>query len=53
MISYRFGSIEHTLVENGTIEEILYRRGIQEHICDVLEGGEEAFNKRKNKYNFT
>ena len=24
---------------------------IQQHICDILEGGEKAFEKRKNKYN--
>ena len=23
---------------------------IQQHICDILEGGEIAFEKRKNKY---
>lgn len=24
---------------------------IQQHICDILEGGEKVFEKRKNKYN--
>lgn len=24
--------------------------GIQQHICDILEGGIPAFEKRKNKY---
>lgn len=52
MFEYVSGAIEHTFIEDDSIEEVLYRRGIQEHICDVLEGGEEAFNKRKNKYNF-
>ena len=49
---YVSGGIEHTINEDDSIEETLHKRGIQEHICDVLEGGKEAFNKRKNKYNF-
>ena len=24
---------------------------IQQHICDILEGGEKVLEKRKNKYN--
>ncbi|WP_010519684.1 TrlF family AAA-like ATPase [Croceivirga radicis] len=49
---YVSGSIENTVPEDDSIEEVLYKRGIQEHICDVLEGGPEAFDKRKKKYNF-
>lgn len=49
---YISGSIENTIEEDETIEEVLYNRGVQEHICDVLEGGPEAFDKRKKKYNF-
>ncbi|MDJ0644490.1 MAG: hypothetical protein QNJ57_00765 [Flavobacteriaceae bacterium] len=49
---YVSGSIENTMNEDNSIEEVLYKRGIQEHICDVLEGGPEAFDKRKKKYNF-
>ncbi len=29
---------------------ILFKRGIRQHVCDVLEGGEEAFEKREIKY---
>ena len=49
---YISGSIENTSKEDLAINEILYKRGIQEHICEVLEGGREAFDKRKRKYNF-
>lgn len=49
---YVTGSIEHTKVLDDSITESLYKRGIQEHICEILEGGKEAFEKRKNKYNF-
>lgn len=49
---YVTGAIEHTKTEDKSISEVLYKRGVQEHICDVLEGGKEAFEKRKRKYNF-
>lgn len=48
---YVSGSIEHSF-KDKSVPEILYCQGIQEHICDILEGGEEAFMKRKNKYRF-
>lgn len=49
---YVSGSIENTKEEDIEVNEVLYMRGIQEHICEVLEGGREAFDKRKKKYNF-
>jgi predicted ATPase len=49
---YVSGSIEYSKAEDNTIAEVLHKRGIQEHICDILEGGPEAFDKRKKKYNF-
>ena len=52
---YRTGSIEDDLPvydDSGTIiDGILNAQGIQQHICDILEGSEKAFAKRKNKYN--
>ena len=52
---YREGSIEDNLPvcdDSGkTIPGLLNSQGIQQHICDILEGGEKAFAKRKNKYN--
>ncbi|MGB4659378.1 MAG: hypothetical protein WBI07_09365 [Mobilitalea sp.] len=51
---YRSGSIEndYPIYKNdGSIEcGILNNQGIQQHICDILEGGIKAFEKRKNKY---
>lgn len=51
---YRSGSIESDYPiykEDGKKEDgILNQQGIQQHICDILEGGIEAFEKRKNKY---
>lgn len=51
---YRSGAIENTQKTcpsvNGTTAGILYSRSIQEHICDILEGGKQAFDLRKRKY---
>lgn len=47
---YVSGSIEN-MYENGDEECYLYSKGIKEHICDILEGGEESFRKRQKKYN--
>ena len=51
---YRSGSIENNLPvfdENGNIDKgVLNSQGIQQHICDILEGGPVAFEVRKNKY---
>ena len=51
---YRSGSIENNTVvknEDGSIKNgILNQKGIQGHICEILEGGKEAFNVRKDKY---
>lgn len=52
--TYRFeyvgGSLENTFL-NINEKKILYKQGIQEHVCEILEGGEAAFEKRKQKYN--
>ena len=51
---YRTGSIEDNNpsfdLAGNPLGGVLNEHGIQEHICDVLEGGEKAFNLRKNKY---
>lgn len=51
---YRSGAIENNKAVfkvDGNVEDgILNSRGIQQHICDILEGGEKAFELRKKKY---
>lgn len=51
---YRSGAIENNrplYTVDGDVElGILNSQGIQQHICDILEGGERAFELRKNKY---
>lgn len=49
---YINGSLENTSPHDKSCEFILESQGIREHIFDVLEGGEEAFIKREQKYNY-
>lgn len=53
---YRGGSIENNFPiydESGKIlPGILNQKGMQEHICEILEGGEQAFHLRRHKYHF-
>lgn len=41
-------------LENSYIDEncstMLLSKGIREHVCEILEGGDEAFRKREQKY---
>ncbi|MFH1051437.1 MAG: hypothetical protein V1779_10980 [bacterium] len=48
---YISGGIENSFL-NEEENAILYQKGIREHICEILEGGREAFEKRENKYGF-
>lgn len=47
---YRSGSIENDLTIIGEEKFVLGSRGIQQHICDILEGGKTAFDLRMHKY---
>ena len=47
---YVSGSLENTHKNNEKRKIILYSQGIREHVCELLEGGVEAFAKRENKY---
>jgi len=51
---YRSGAIENDTplrdVSGNVVNGVLNQRGVQQHICDILEGGERAFELRRNKY---
>lgn len=50
---YKEGSLEDSHPVNINKElPILDRMGIREHVCEILEGGEEAFANREKKYGF-
>lgn len=50
MFNYTTGAIEDSFV-NAIAVNALDKMGIREHACELLEGGEEAFENRRNKYN--
>jgi ABC-type cobalamin/Fe3+-siderophores transport system ATPase subunit len=47
---YLTGSLEHSQDRDNASPTILGRSGIREHACEILDGGEEAFRKRREKY---
>jgi predicted ATP-dependent endonuclease of OLD family len=47
---YVTGSLENTKIKDLKEKIILFSQGINEHVCEVLEGGESAFEQRKKKY---
>ncbi|NLV83554.1 MAG: hypothetical protein GXY60_03225 [Spirochaetales bacterium] len=53
---YRFeyvsGGIECSFTDQSA-SSVLKSQGIREHVCHVLEGGEDAFRKREEKYCLT
>lgn len=46
---YLTGSLEHTEPKRSSDHD-LERMGIREHAVEILDGGEEAFQKRRDKY---
>ncbi len=46
------GSLECCFEENDK-KGILYKMGIRDHVCEILEGGKDAFENREKKYGFS
>ncbi|WMY79937.1 hypothetical protein RE421_16195 (plasmid) [Citricoccus sp. I39-566] len=51
IFDYFTGALEHSGPLNESSATALGRCGVREHACEILDGGEEAFQKRRNKYN--
>ena len=50
---YVSGALENAFeLNSGKEPAILYRKGVRQHVCEILEGGKEAFQKREQKYGF-
>jgi len=49
--NYLTGSIEYTKEKDKSIKDTLSSQGIREHACLILDGGKDAFEHRRNKYN--
>ncbi|HCF4204951.1 TPA: hypothetical protein NID94_003989 [Pseudomonas aeruginosa] len=47
---YTSGSLENTKPHDLKNEFILDSKGIREHVCEILEGGDVAFKLREKKY---
>tara|TARA_Y100001954_G_scaffold237898_1_gene303241 strand:+ start:48252 stop:51059 length:2808 start_codon:yes stop_codon:yes gene_type:complete len=47
---YKSNALENSY-QDDTSQFTLQKQGIKEHVCDILEGGELAFQKRSEKYN--
>lgn len=54
---YRFEYITGSIEKNDTIDEksqaILKKENFRKQVCDILEGGKEAFVNREKKYDLT
>lgn len=49
---YINGALETTKDKDGNEQYVLLSQGIREHVCEILEGGKDAFIKRERKYGF-
>lgn len=47
---YVAGSLENTREYDDSVKITLDSKGIKEHVCEILEGGNEAFKQRERKY---
>ena len=47
---YIHGSLEMSKEMDEKIKETLYSQGIRQHVCEILEGGFEAFKQRELRY---
>lgn len=47
---YVSGSLENTREKDEKNKIVLESQGIREHVCEILEGGYEAFKQRERRY---
>lgn len=48
---YYGDTLESSFKDNDE-KTVLYKQGIKEHICEILEGGDAAFKLREKKYGY-
>lgn len=51
--AYISGALENSRPKDSSCATVLESQGIREHVCEILEGGEDAFKKRESKYGFS
>jgi sugar-specific transcriptional regulator TrmB len=49
--NYLAGSLEYSQSKDKSCKDTLRSQGVCEHACEILDGGKQAFESRKNKYN--
>ena len=49
---YVSGSLEFSREKDKKIASVLASQGIREHVCEILEGGTDAFRNREQRYDF-
>ena len=52
VIEYCSGALEFRKKADTSIKSVLLMQGIREHVCEILEGGNKAFQQREHKYDF-
>lgn len=51
VFEYNSGALENSFLDAAQ-PGVLFQKGVREHVCEVLEGGQEAFRNRQAKYEF-
>ncbi len=46
---YVYGGMEFSFFDDA-VKWVLYKQGIKEHVCEILDGGEDAFLRREQLY---
>ncbi len=46
---YVYGGLENSF-EDSSIQWVLDRQGVKEHVCEILDGGKTAFERREKLY---
>lgn len=49
---YISGSLENSAPIDNEKKGILFQMGVRQHVCEILEGGQDAFQLREKKYGF-
>lgn len=49
---YYYGDTLESSFTDKEEKTVLYKQGIKEHICEILEGGDAAFKLREKKYGY-
>src|SRR6202012_5318530 len=46
---YIYGGLEHSFIDKANTY-VLEKKGVREHVCEILDGGDDAFRSREQLY---